>query len=293
MVRLGVIRTSFATLALIGARPVLAVPITLTGNVESDFPAKGSGVQVTPVLHDPLQVGESPFIPANGWVSGWAVRDIRSSYDANSDTLYIGIGALKNALGNPAIIGDADGNGDPGGASAAMARAGGVDQPSLGGHKSVTVAFAADDPKHPGLPGTPVAVAGVPADKSTAGPGLDGFNVAAYKNNPTGIEDNYGKTLAANLGALAFDPSASHPGFEFTIKNFSKIPGLNPASGFWISLYAGSTDDVIAGEATHPLTRVPSLAQQTITPEPATLLPWTFVAGTAWFSLRRRARRGR
>jgi hypothetical protein len=291
MVRLGVIRTSFATLALIGARPVLAVPITLTGKVETDFQANNPGVHVTPVLHDPLQVGESPFIPANGWVSGWAVKDIRSSYDTSTDTLYVGIDTLKNAQGNSAIIGDADGNGNPGGASAAMAKAGGVDPASLGGHKSVTVAFAADDPKHPGMPGTPVAVAGVPADKSTAGPGLDGFNVAAYKNNGSGIENNYGKTLTANLGALGFDPSAGHPGFEFTIKNFSKIPGLNPANGFWLSLYAGSTDDVVAGETTLPLTRIPSLAQQTITPEPATLLPWTFVAGAAWFSIRRRARR--
>lgn len=293
MVRLGVIRTSFATLALIGARPVLAVPITFTGNVERDLQANAPGVNVMPVLHDPLRVGASPFIPANGWVSGWAIKDIRSAYDASSDTLYVGLDTFKNSQGNSAVIGDADGNGDPGGASLAMAKAGGLDSASLGGHKSVTVAFAADDPKHPGMPGTAVAVAGVPADKSTAGAGLDGFNVAAFKNNGVGIENSYGKTLAANLGALAFDPSAAHPGFEFTVKNFSKIPGLNPSSGFWLSLYAGSTDDVIAGETTLPLTRVPSLAQQTITPEPATLLPWTFVAGTAWFSLRRRSRRGR
>ena len=293
MVRIGVIRTSLATLALIGARPVLAVPITLTGNVESDFQANGPGVQMTPVYGNPLQVGEAPFIPADGWVSGWAVKDLRTSYDTTSDTLYVGVDTFKNAAGKTAIVGDADGNGDPGGASPEMVKAGGLDTPSLGGHKSVAVAFAADDPKHPGMPGIPLVVAGVPADKSQAGPGLDGFNVASYRNNALGIENNFGKTLTANLGALAFDPSAAHPGFEFTVKNFSKIQGLNPANGFWISLYAGSTDDVIAGETSLMLTRLPALAQQTLTPEPAALLSWTFIAGGAWLGLRRRSRPNR
>ncbi len=291
--RLGMIRMSVATLALIGARPVLAIPISLTGNVETDFSSSNPNVQVTPVLTDPLQVGEASFIPANGWVSGWAIKDLRTSYDTASDTLYVGVDTFKNAAGVTSIVGDADGNGNAGVASAAMAKVGGVDTPSLGGHKSVTVAFAADDPKHPGMPATPVAVAGVPADKATAGPGLDGFNVATFKNNGLGIEYNYGKTLTANLGSLAFDPSAAHPGFEFTIKNFSQIPGLNPLNGFWISLYAGSTDDVVAGETALKLTRLPSLAAETIVPEPTTLLPWTFVAGSAWFGLRRRARTGR
>ena len=100
-----------------------------------------------------------------------------------------------------------------------------------------------------------MVVAGVPADKTTAGTwALDGFNVASFKAQSIGaqtigIENSYGATLTNNLGTLAFDPSAAHPGFEFTISNFSKIPGLNPANGFWVELYAGSTSDVIAGEA--------------------------------------------
>ncbi len=271
MVRLCLIRMSIATLALIGARPVYAAPITLTGNVETDFSQTNPNVQITPVYSSPLDIGESSFIPANGWVSGWAVKDIRTLYNAPTDTMYVGIDTFKNASGTQAIVGDADGNGNPSAASTQMAADGGVDTPNLGGHKSVTVAFAPDGPKGPSSPGIPVVVAGVPADKSEAGKGTDGFTVASYKNTSLGIEYNYGATLTNNLGSLAFNPSAQHPGFEFSIPNFSKIPGLNPQNGYWISLYAGSTDDVVAGESSLPLTRIPLLGEQNIPPPPTQL----------------------
>ena len=293
MVRLRMIRMSFATLALFGARPVLSAPITLTGNVETDFSKSNPNVQITPVYSSPLTIGEASFIPANGWVSGWAVKDFRIDYDPSNGTLYVGVNTFKNASGAQAIVGDSDGNGDPGGASPQMKSAGGVDTPDLGGHKSVTLAFAPDSPHGPSAPGIPLLVAGVPADKSTAGPGIDGFNVASYKNTTLGIEDNFGKTLTANLGSLAFNPSTTHPGFEFTIKNFDKIQGLNPLNGFWVSLYAGSTSDVIAGETSLDLTRIPSLGPQIITPEPTTVLTWALVAGGSLFGLRRRTRSGR
>jgi hypothetical protein len=278
MVRLRLIRLSFATLALLGARPALSAPITFTGFVENDFSSTNPNVTVTPVYSSPLDIGEAPFIPGNGWVSGWAVKDIRTSYDPKTDTLYVGIDTFKNASGSPAIVGDADGNGNPGQASKQMADAGGVDTPNLGGHKSVAVAFAPDGPHGPSSPGTPVLIAGVPADKSATGPGLDGFNVATYKNTSLGIEYNFGQTLTSNLGTLAFNPSAQHPGFEFTVTNFSKVAGLHPQNGYWISLYAGSTDDVVVGESSLDLTRIPLLGEQEI-PEPSTVLAWSLVAG--------------
>ena len=120
------IRWSFATLALVGVRPALSAPITLiTGNVASDFNV--SDAVVTPVYSNPLQVGEAPFIPANGWVSGWAVKSIDTYYSATTDTMYVGINTFKNTSGATAIVGDADGNGNPGGASTQMAQASGVD----------------------------------------------------------------------------------------------------------------------------------------------------------------------
>lgn len=279
-----------AVFALVGTRAALAAPITFTGVVDNDFKATDVNVQVTPVLTNSTDVGPSPFMIQNGWVSGWAVNDVRTSYDASSDTLSVGFNTFKNAAGNHAIIGDADGNGNPGAASPQMSAAGGIDAPHLGGDKSVAIELASIDPKNPSQPGAPVLVAGVPADKTTNGPGLDGFNVATPKNASLGIGYDFGKTLTANLGALAFDPSAQHPGFEFTIKNFSKIPGLNPSQGFWISAYAGSAIDRVVGEAGLNFTRQKAVAEENI-PEPTTILGWSLVAaGMAFRTLRKRTR---
>ena len=292
MVRTSLLRLSLAvaTLALFGARPVPAGPINLTGNVVSDFSATNPNVNVTPVMSSPLDVTESSFIPANGWVSGWAIKDIRTDYDAATDTLYVGLNTFKNAAGQRAIVGDADGNGDPGSASPQMAAVHGVDDAHLGGYKSVAVAFAPNSAPGSSTPGTPVVVAGVPADKTEAGTGTDGFNVAAYKNTQLGLGYDFGKTLTNNAGSLAFDPSAAHPGFEFTITNFSKIAGLNPQNGFWITAYAGSPNDVVAGEMSLGLTRLPALSAQNI-PEPAALLAWSLaLGGGAAVRYRRRVR---
>jgi hypothetical protein len=181
------------------------------------------------------------------------------------------------------ISGDADGNGNPGTVDPNDPNfVHGQDLPNFGGTKSITVAFAANNATNPNLPGTPLVVAGVPADKTTAGSGIDGFTVANYANNGGGIENNYGSTLTGHVGNLAFNPSASNPDFEFTIPNFSTIPGLNTAQGFWIKLYSGSADDGSVGEETSAWIHVPALAAESI-PEPATWLAWTLLGtGAAW-----------
>ena len=56
---------------------------------------------------DPRSVGPASWITSSGFNSGWAIKDIRLSYDAQSDTLSVGV----NTFG---IAGDADGNGNPG-----------------------------------------------------------------------------------------------------------------------------------------------------------------------------------
>lgn len=286
--RLRVMRFSLAFLALIGARPVLADPINFTGFVDKDFNRADPNVQVTKVTDDPLRIGQAQFMTDRGWVSGWSIQDIRTSYDPKSDTLSVGVNTFTNKQGAKGIVGDSDGNGDPATADPLMTKAGGVEEPHLGGSKSVAIALAPDGPKGPSEAGTPVVIAGVPADKATQGPGTDGFNVAAYKGLDLGLPYNFGKTLTSNLGALAFDPSAAHPGFEFTIKNFSKIPGIDPFSGFWVSAYAGSPHDAVAGEVSLAATRIPAFAPEGI-PEPATLLAWSLVVGGAALRVRRRA----
>ena len=291
MIRPRLLPLSLAALALLGARTALADPIKFTGYVENDFSTTDPNVAVFNVLNSPLDVGPSQFMINNGWVSGWAIKDIRVSYDSKSDTLSVGFDTFKNAQGQPAIVGDADGNGDPGGASPQMAKAGGIDSPHLGGSKSVGIALAGVNSADPSQPGPTVLVAGVPADKSTAGPGIDGFTVSLPKGN-SGVAYNFGKSLtnaSGNpVGQLAFDPSSAHPGFEFSINNFSKVSGIDPAKGFWMEAFAGAAEDVVVGSAGMPFVRIPAFDAQNV-PEPATILAWSLVAAAAGLRYRRRA----
>lgn len=296
MVRFRILPLGLTTFAMLGvgsaqAGAIKSTGVKLTGVVENDFNALAENVRVTPVSDNPITVGPAQFMINNGWVSGWAIKDIRTSYDPATDTLAVGINTFKNAQGQTAIVGDADGNGDPGGASAAMQSAGGLDTAHLGGRKSVAISFASDNPGSSISPGSTVLVAGVPAEKSAAGPGIDGFTVALPKAQNLGLAYNFGKGVTDAqgnpIGALAFDPSAATPGFEFSIKNFSKIQGLDPYKGFWIRGYAGSPEDVVVGEAGLPYTRVPAFSQQQV-PEPAALALWSLVAGGAALRLRRR-----
>src|SRR5262249_26249347 len=150
------------------------------------------------------------------------------------------------------------------------------------GTKSITLALAGLNAQNPSQHGTPILVAGVPGDKSTAGSGIDGFNVASYAGRNAGIEDNYGATLTGHVGSLAFNPSAATPNFEFTIPNLATIPGLNPANGFWVKLYSGSADDGAVGEENSAWIHVPAFAAESI-PEPATWLAWTLLgSGAVW-----------
>lgn len=284
MVRRSVFPWTVATLALLGIRVASAAPMTFTGFVEQDFnPNTNQDVQKFVIDTDPFNnVYHTPYMIQQNAVTGWAVKDLRLAYDSSSNSMAVGV----NTYG---IAGDADGNGDPGGVSAADPDfKHGLDQPHLGGQKSITVAFAQNNPGDPNSPGTPVIVAGIPADKTTAGPGLDGFNVARYKGLAAGIQNNYGATLGNNLGTLAFDPSKDHPGFEFTVNNFNQIPGLDPKAGFWIKVYAGSPDDGSVGEESSQWIRVPSFAPETTIPEPAAWLAWSLIVGGGAVWRRRR-----
>jgi hypothetical protein len=280
MMRRSVFPWTFATLALLGygIRAANADPITFTGFAQNDFnPNTNQNVQVFSIDSDPLNnIAETPYMLANNRITGWAVKDLRLAVDPSTQSLYVGL----NTYG---IAGDADGNGDPGTVDPKDPNfVHGQDQPHLGGQKSITVAFAANNPSNPATPGAPLIVAGVPAQKDPANTGIDGFTVASYAGNNAGIQNNYGATLTGHVGNLAFDPSASHPNFEFNIPGFGNINGLNPAQGFWVQIYSGSPDDGSVGEEKSQWIHVPAFAAQSI-PEPATWLAWTLLgAGVAW-----------
>lgn len=276
---------SLALLVLAGfVSPTLtAAPIQFTGDVTKDFnPANNVNTVVTPVSDNPLSIGQSSWISSQGWVSGWSIQDIRTNYDSGTDTLFVGFNNFRNAKGGIAPFGQA--NGDPSGTATPY------DPAYLGGDKAVALAIAPYNTFSPSQPGLPVAIAGIPADKTTAGTGLDGFTVAQYDASKatSGLAYQFGKALTQTAGSyMAFDPSPSHPQLEFAIKNFSKIPGVDTTKGFWISAYAGSSLDGVAGEAYLSWSKVPANAEQNI-PEPTTWLAWTLVSGAVAVRLRNR-----
>jgi hypothetical protein len=281
-----------ALLILLGlnAPAANAAAIEFTGNVPYDFnPATNPGVVVTPVSNNPLDIGQPAADTANGWVSGWSIQDIRTYYNASNDTLYVGINTFANSQGVHAPFGQA--NGDPTGTPTAD------DPANLGGDKSIAIAFAPVSATNPTQPGTPLVVAGVPADKSVAGKNtIDGYTVSSYdavKAANGGLGYSFGQTLPQYTGNLAFNPNPTQPQLEFTITNFSHIPGLNPSNGFWIEMYAGSAVDQV-GEAGLAWTKVGTTAAQQIpnVPEPATWLTWTWtlVIGAAACRFRGRIR---
>jgi hypothetical protein len=286
------------TLVLFGARVASADPINFTGYVWNDFnPNTNSQVQVIPGMSNPLNIGQPSWMTNAGWDSGFAIRDIRTYYDAQNDTMYVGVNTFINKNGTQTIAGDSYGSGtfsDPN----LQKLAGGVNPSGLQGDKSITIAFAPASATSSAQPGTPVIVAGVPADKSKAGSGtIDGFTVSTFNGGNNGLAYSYGTKLPQFTGNLAFDPGTVtngtiRPGFEFTIPNFSKIPGLSGSGSLWIEAYAGSAQDGAVGETQIPFYRIPNPASQVIGPEPATLALWSLVAGGAAWRLRKRRSRG-
>lgn len=284
-----------ATLALLGAGTASAEAIKFaTGDVEKDMPADSSAITTVPG-RDYDSNGRNAGIG----LDGYTMKDLRLSYDAKTDTLAVGI----NYYG---IAGDLNGKGETPGV---------YNPPNLGGGKSITVAFSPVATSGNGA-GTPVIVAGVPVDKSNpilkpdGSPAtLNGFKVATYNPNGVGaLGAMYGSNLAANTGDLAFNPSAEHPDFEFTIKNFSKIPGLNALTkGFYIQAYTGTGTTILVGKSQiyNTFIKPPTLQPQDIlnpvspgntplppkVPEPTTVLGWAVaISAVAGWRARRRAR---
>lgn len=275
---------SLVVLATLGGRPSFAAPLTLTGNVTADFDPTNPNVQKSTISSDPTSIGVASWITDSGWVSGWAIKNIWTYYDKSTDSLQVGIETFKNSAGQTAIFGDSDGNGNPGTADARTTAAGGIDPANFGTGKSFAVAFASANPN---LNGTPSIIAGIPLDKSNLGSGIDGFTVSQFKNINGGLNNNFGTSLGSSAGTLAFNPSVDHPQAEFTINNFSKLSGIDPTNGLWLSAYAGSGSDVVAGEVSTAWIKIPAFANQE-TPEPATWLAWSaVVAGGAIYRFRR------
>jgi hypothetical protein len=210
---------------LLGSLPVTAQP-TFTGDVEADF--TGSGVLIIP---DSVGDVGLPLNALPGTVSGMDMADLRLAYDAAADTLYVGI----NTYG---IAGDADGDGNPGGTSAWLAKNQGVDNANLDSTETIAVYFDLNQD------GTFDVIAGVSASTD-----ITGFTVANFSGNPFSPGFAFGTPLPSHTGSYYANPSADAPDFEFTILNFSDLPGPGASvGGFIVWAYMASLEDNGIGE---------------------------------------------
>jgi len=220
---------TFALAAL--ATSVSAQAITFTGNATTDF-ASAPILLPDPGGHD---VGMPPLLIGN--TSGWDMDSIVLSYDAATDTMFVGLDTFG-------ICGDVDGDGDPSNTSAELATSGGIDQPNLSSTEGFTFALDLDND------GTLDVIAGLAF-------GLDytGFQVAEFQGSIFSPMAAFGTPLPANTGTLFANPSAAAPDIEFTITSFSTLMDTYSTpqqDAIGVHAFMGSLEDDGIGEDFFP-----------------------------------------
>lgn len=244
-----IILSVILSISLLIASPAMAAPPTFTGDVESDFTGPGVFTFIDPYGVD---VGLPEDAPP-GTISGNDMTDFRLAYDPATDTMYVGI----NTYG---IAGDVDGDGNPGGTSAWLAALIGSDLADFGGSESFAVYFDLD------LDGTYDVIAGVSSSTNIAG-----FSVNLFSGSPFLPSSAFGAALPGNTGTIFGSPDADDPDLEFTITNFSTLPGTDASPSFRVSAYVGSFADDGIGEdfiSALPIISVTKTANPTSVSEP-------------------------
>jgi hypothetical protein len=204
----------------------LATPV-FTGDVAADF----TQPEVI-VVADRDGTGDVA-LPAGITSSGWDVSAIALFYDVPSDTLYVGIDTVG-------ILGDVDGDGDPGRTSPALASAGGNDIASLGGSEGVALLLDVDND------GRFDSVTGI-----RNGGTLLSFGTYGFAGSPLVPWVGFRSAIPGVVTTLFADPSALEPDLEFTITGLSQIPGsTGPADPgqIQVNLAVGSFADAGIGE---------------------------------------------
>jgi hypothetical protein len=284
MVGRNVFRYFLAVVAIVGARPAVAGPITFTGNVSADFgiTTAGQSTSTVTVISSPTTLapksstGTDGAALLNGVAPGDAFKQIAVDYDSANNTLYVGV-QTWGVAGNAGTATIANGNGMVLGFS------------SLNG--------GTYNPANLSAPSFVAGTANVATGESNAaagrGAGLDGFNVTTYTGGTVpgtmNLLTGFGKTISAGMGSLAFNPSSATPGYEFSISNFSSVLGADPSKGFVIMAQDGEVNVTTSKDV---LIGVGEQAQKiAATPEPTTLMVWAGLAGGMAWGYRRRSRR--
>jgi hypothetical protein len=222
--------TTFAALTAL-ATSASAQAITFTGDAALDF------ATAPVIMPDPggADVGMPPLLSNN--TSGWDMDNIVLSYDAVSDTMFVGLDTFG-------IAGDADGDGDPSNTSAELTSSGGVDQPNLQGTEGFTFGFDLNND------GNLDVIAGL-----AFGSDFSGYQVAEFQGSIFSTMSAFGTPLPQNTGILFANPSAAAPDLEFTITNFSFLMdtyGAPQQDVIGVHAFMGSLEDDGIGEDFFP-----------------------------------------
>jgi len=179
-------------------------------------------------------------------VSGFDMRAIYLQYDKATDKMYVGIDCFD-------ICGDADGDGNPGQPSSILNDLGGKDPANFGEGESFGLLIDTNNDFDPqALTGKFEVVVGVSDKKDLSQIGVYSYtgDIGEQLTEPTwGAKLPYTVTLFAS-------PSITEPDLEFSIANFSKLPGF-PTGGqglpaFKIHMGMGSIVDDGIGEDFSP-----------------------------------------
>jgi hypothetical protein len=232
--------------------------VNFTGNVATDFPASTTPGVV--VVTDPNNVQPSiaPQIASIVKVSGFAVSDLRVSYDQTDDTLSIGFDGPPsdpaNASSHQVIAGDADNNGNDGTVNPALLAVPNFssfkDNVQFGGSEAMAAVLDLNGS------GTPDIVAGF---SSTDARPVKEYQVAIANTSMSSTAPGFGTELPQFEGSVYKNDSANHPNLEFSIADFSKLylqetgKALTSDSVIKIGAFAGSQEDLGIGEEVfHP-----------------------------------------
>ncbi|MEZ4727836.1 MAG: sortase [Caldilineaceae bacterium] len=247
-----------ASLWLTAQRLTLAAP-NFTGDAAADFTSPDA--VVVPDIEGDVGM-PFPDFPVDAR-SGWDIRAVYLEYDPATDILYVGIDCVV-------ICGDADGDGDPDvtgpilGKPASEGGLGGTDVANFGRGESFALLIDTNN-DFTGGSGNFEVVIGVRNSDD-----LSTFGAYEYTGRiGSQLRDQGWGAQLSNPTALFAPPSATTPDLEFTVENFSTLPGFTPGEpvlSYQVHMGMGSVVDDGIGEDFAPNPRTPVVITATPTP---------------------------
>lgn len=234
---------------------------TFTGNATADFTSTAA-VKIADLEADVGMPSPDFGVDAR---SGWDMRTVYLEYDSAADILYVGIDCIM-------ICGDADGNGDPDvtgpilGKPVSEGGLGGSDVANFGRGESFALLIDTNN-DFTGSSGNFEVVVGVKNSED-----LNAFGAYEYTGRVGNqLRDQGWGAKLSNVTTLYALTSVTVPDLEFTIENFSTLPGFTPGEpvlSYKVHMAMGSIVDDGIGEDFAPNPRTPVEITATPTPIP-------------------------